>query len=83
METQRWRLAMFASDGWYWDDPARPETKHILRCAARAARMLDRLADSHLERRLEEDLALFVSPSRGIDGHSLYREALADVGSPA
>jgi hypothetical protein len=24
-----------------------------------------------------------VSPSRGIDGHSLYREALADVGRPA
>jgi len=83
MDTQRWRLAMFASDGWYWDDPARPETKHILRCAARAARTLDRLADSHLERRLEEDLTLFVSPSRGIDGHSLYREALADVGRPA
>ena len=83
MEAQRWRLAMFASDGWYWDDPARPETKHILRCAARAARTLDRLAGSHLERRLEEDLALFVSPSRGIDGHGLYREAIADVGGPA
>jgi hypothetical protein len=82
LEAQRWRLAMFASDGWYWDDPVRPETKHVLRCAARAARTLDRLAGSHLERRLEEDLALFVSPSRGIDGHSLYREALADVGRP-
>ena len=82
LEAQRWRLAMFASDGWYWDDPARPETKHILRCAAWAARTLDRLAGTHLERRLEEDLALFVSPSRGIDGHSLYRQALAEVGRP-
>jgi len=82
LEAQRWRLAMFASDGWYWEDPVRPETKHVLRCAARAARTLDRLAGTHLERRLEEDLALFVSPSRGIDGHSLYRDALADVGRP-
>ena len=82
LEAQRWRLAMFASDGWFWDDPVRPETRHVMRCAARAARILDRLADTRLERRLEEDLALFVSPSRGIDGHSLYREALADVGRP-
>jgi hypothetical protein len=82
LEAQRWRLAMFASDGWYWDDPARPETKHVLRCAARAARTLDRLAGTRLERRLEEDLALFVSPSRGIDGHSLYRQALAEVARP-
>ena len=83
MEAQRWRLAMFASDGWYWDDPARPETKHVLRCAALAARTVDRLAGTHLERRLEEDLALFVSPSRGVDGHGLYRQALAEVGRPA
>jgi len=84
LEAQRWRLAMFASDGWFWDDPARPETLQVMRCAARAARTLDGLAGTHLERRLEEDLALFVSPSRGIDGHSLYREALSEVGrSPA
>jgi hypothetical protein len=83
LEAQRWRLAMFASDGWYWDDPARPETKHVLRCAARAARTVDRLGGTHLERRLEEDLALFVSPSRGVDGHGLYRQALAEVGQPA
>jgi hypothetical protein len=80
MEAQRWRLAMFASDGWYWDDPARPETHHILRCAAWTARTVDRLAGTHLERRLEEDLALFVSPSQGIDGHGLYRAALAEIG---
>jgi hypothetical protein len=80
MEAQRWRLAMFASDGWYWDDPARPETHQILRCAAWTARTVDRLAGTHLERRLEEDLALFVSPSQGIDGHGLYRAALAEIG---
>ena len=52
MEAQRWRLAMFASDGWFWDDPARPETRTALRAAAWAARRIDALAGSTLERRL-------------------------------
>ncbi len=42
LEAQRWRLAMFASDGWYWDDPSRPETRQVLRAAARAARIAGR-----------------------------------------
>jgi len=62
MDAQRWRLAMFASDGWYWEDPSRPETKQALRAAARAARLVDGLAGTRLERRLVEDLALLVSP---------------------
>lgn len=82
MAGQQWRLAMFASDGWYWDDPIRPETRHILRCAARAARLVDGVAGSRLERRLVDDLALFVSPSAGIDGAEIYRAALADVRQP-
>ncbi len=77
LEAQRWRLAMFASDGWYWDDPIRPETKHVLRCAGRAARMIDALAGTGLERALVADLALLVSPSRGLDGAAIYQEALA------
>jgi len=51
MEAQRWRLAMFASDGWYWDDPARSETASVLRAAARAARLVDGLVPTDLERR--------------------------------
>jgi hypothetical protein len=84
MEAQRWRLAMFASDGWYWEEPTRPETKQVLRCAARAAQLVDELTGAHLERRLLEDLTLVASPTRGIDGAAIYREALAEVGrSPA
>jgi len=83
LEAPRWRLAMLASDGWYWDDPARVETRHVLRCAARAARLVDGLAGTALERRLVADLALLRSPSRGVDGIALYREALAEVGQPA
>jgi hypothetical protein len=85
MEAQRWRLAMFASDGWFWDDPARPETAGVLRAAARAARLIDRHADGagDLERRLVDDLALFTSPGHGVDGAEIYRLALDEVGQPA
>jgi hypothetical protein len=83
LEAQRWRLAMFASDGWYWDDPIRPETKQILRSAARAARIVDERLGAAVEARLVADLALFTSPSRGFDGAAIYRMALAEVGQPA
>jgi hypothetical protein len=82
LEAQRWRLAMFASDGWYWDDPIRPETKQVLRSAARAARLVDEAAGTELERRLLADLELFVSPSRGLDGAAIYRAALSEIGQP-
>lgn len=85
MEAQRWRLAMFASDGWFWDDPARPETASVLRAAARAVRLIDEQAEAagELERRLVADLALFISPGHGIDGAEIYRLALDEVGQPA
>ncbi len=82
METQRWRLAMFASDAWYWDDPARPETRSVLRAAAWAARRMDALAGSGLERRLVADLALLRSAGHQIDGAEIYRRALSEVGQP-
>jgi hypothetical protein len=82
LEAGRWRLAMFASDGWYWDDPVRPETRQILRAAARAVRVTDDVAGSRLESRLVDDLAVFTSPSRGLDGAAIYRMALGDIGQP-
>ena len=83
MDAQRWRLAMFASDGWFWDDPARPETADVLRAAARAARLMDGLSDMGLERRLVADLALLTSPGHHIDGAEIYRRALVEVGQSA
>jgi hypothetical protein len=82
MEAQRWRLAMFASDGWYWDDPVRAETRQVLRAAARAARLTQGAAGPPLERRLVADLALFTSPSARLDGSEIYRGALRDIGQP-
>jgi uncharacterized protein DUF3536/glycosyl hydrolase family 57 len=83
LEAQRWRLAMFASDAWFWDDPIRPETKQVMRAAARAARLVDGELASALEARLVADLGLFSSPSRGLDGAAIYRMALAEIGQPA
>jgi hypothetical protein len=82
LEAQRWRLAMFASDGWFWEDPSRPETAANLRAAARASRLVDELAGTSLERRLVGDLSVMHSPSTGFDGAMLYRRALAEVGQP-
>jgi Domain of unknown function (DUF3536)/Glycosyl hydrolase family 57 len=82
LEAQRWRLAMYASDGWYWDDPTRPETAQNLRAAARAVRIVDSLAGTRLEGRLVADLSTLRSPALGIDGSTIYRHALAEVGQP-
>jgi Domain of unknown function (DUF3536)/Glycosyl hydrolase family 57 len=82
MAAEHWRLAMFASDGWFWDDPIRPETKQVLLCATRSARLIDGVAGTDLEGRLVDDLSLFVSPSRRIDGAGICAEALEDAGQP-
>jgi hypothetical protein len=82
MEAQRWRLAMFSSCGWFWEDPWRPETRQVMRCAARAVRIVDAHAGTELERRLVADLATLVSPAVGVDGETIYRHALSEVGQP-
>jgi hypothetical protein len=82
LEAQRWRLAMFASDGWFWDDPSRPETRQVLRSAARAVRIVDALAGTALESRLVDDLAILRSPALDVDGAAIYRDALSEVGQP-
>jgi hypothetical protein len=82
LEGQRWRLAMFQSDAWFWDDPVRFETKQVLRAAARAVRLIDDVAGTTLEASFSDDLTLFRSPSRGFDGVAIYREALAEIGQP-
>ena len=82
MEAQRWRLGMFASCGWFWEDPIRTETHQVLRAAARAVRLIDGLAGSSLEQRLRRGPRRCWSPSTGIDGAAIYRKALIEVGQP-
>jgi len=81
MEAQRWRLAMFASCAWFWDRADRIETAGALRAATRAARLVDTIAGTDLERRLIADLALIEAD--GMTGVGLMRVALAAVGAPA
>ncbi|HEY6012725.1 MAG TPA: hypothetical protein VIU37_01915, partial [Candidatus Limnocylindrales bacterium] len=66
----------------FWDDPTRPETRSILRAAGWAARRMDALAGSGLERRLLADLASVRSPVQAADGAGIYRHALTEVGQP-
>lgn len=79
MAAQSSRLAMFASCGWYWDDPRRPETRQVLRFAAHAVRVVDRVCRTSLERCLIDDLAATPVPG-GSDGATLYHEALEAIG---
>jgi hypothetical protein len=79
MAAQRWRLAMFASCAWFWEDPERPETAGSLRAAVRAARLIDGEAGSDLEHRLMTDLAAVTGPT-GVAGPGLVAAALAAVG---
>ena len=60
----------------------RPETKQVLMCATRSSRLIDGLAGTDLEGRLTDDLGLFVSPSRRIDGTGICAEALEEAGQP-
>lgn len=79
MHAQRWRLSMFASCAWFWDHPDRPETHGALRAATRAARLIDDIAGTRLESRLDADLAHIHGPDRQ-DGLTLLDAALAAIG---
>lgn len=81
MAAQASRLAMFASCGWYWDDPRRIETRQVLRFAAHAARTVDEACGTSIEARLVDDLSAMPVPDGG-DGASLYDEALEAIGQP-
>ena len=90
MAAQASRLAMFASDAWFWEDASRPETQQAMRFAAHAARLVDPLVtgvrggrSGPLERAFVEDLRALRSPLTGEDGAALYRVALEVVGQPA
>jgi hypothetical protein len=80
MDAQRWRLAMYASCGWFWDEPIRIETAGALRAAVRAARLVDGLAGTDLERRLVADLALVSADGLGVLGAALAGHGLTRGG---
>lgn len=83
MRAQASRLAMFASCGWFWDDPNRPEVHQVLRFAAHAARVIDGASGSRLERQLLEDLGAIEASAHTTTGPDLYRAALRAIDQPA
>jgi hypothetical protein len=46
---QRYAMLMFASCGWFFDDPAGLETRQVLRFAARAIELSERAPGDSLE----------------------------------
>lgn len=56
MAAQRWRLAMYASCGWFWESPVRLETALVIRVAHHAAGLVDELSGTRLADRLADDL---------------------------
>ena len=56
MAAQRWRLAMYASCGWFWETPDRVETGLVIRRATHAATLIDGVAGTDLGIALASDL---------------------------
>lgn len=57
MEAQRWRLAMYASCAFYWDDLTRIEAGYGVRSALHAAALLDRAFGTSLQAEFAAELA--------------------------
>ena len=57
MEAQRFRLAMYASCAFYWDDLTRIEAGYGVRSALHAARLMDHRFGTDLRQGFEEDLS--------------------------
>ncbi len=57
MEAQRFRLAMYASCAFYWDDLTRLEAGYGVRSALHAAKLLDRQFGTALGHGFEQDLS--------------------------
>jgi hypothetical protein len=58
MAAQRWRLAMYASCGWFWESPDRVETALVIRRATHAATLIDGVALTDLGAALASDLEI-------------------------
>ncbi len=85
LELQRHSLLMFTSCGWFFDELSRPEPVQVLRYAARAIQIAERLTDiGDIEERFLETLSEAPSNEpRLVDGRGVYeqqiRPAIADL----
>ena len=75
MQGQRFRLAMYASCAFYWDDLTRLEAGYGVRSAHHAAVLLDQRFGTHLQRDLVDDLAEVVGWKSEKSAAELYSGA--------
>jgi alpha-amylase/alpha-mannosidase (GH57 family) len=82
LEMQRYTMLMFASCGWFFDDPAGLETRQILRFAARAIELSNGEPGDSLEEHFLARLESFRSndPAAGI-GREIYETSVARLSS--
>jgi alpha-amylase/alpha-mannosidase (GH57 family) len=75
LEMERYALLMFTSCGWFFDDPARLETRQVLRYAARALELCPEPESARLQNVFLEHLRpLRSNKYPEIDGAALYRD---------
>lgn len=65
MEAQRFRLAMYASCAFFWEDIDRIEPRNAIASAVQAARLVDKAVDARLETALRQRLVGLISPRTG------------------
>jgi len=83
-EMERCGMSMFTSCGWFFDDPSGLETRQVLRYAARAIELAERLSGDSLEEDFLRRLDAVVSndPAAG-NGRRIYEEARGRVSGQA
>jgi len=81
LDAERWRLAMFASDGGSGAIRYRLETKHVMLCAGQGARLIGGAAGTDSKAGWWTT-SRSSAASRRIDGSAIYLEALSDAGQP-
>jgi len=75
-EMERCAMSMFTSCGWFFEDPAGLETRQVLRYAARAMELAERIGGEGLEEKFLRRLGAVASndPAAG-SGRRIYEEA--------
>ena len=76
LEMQRYAMLMFASCGWFFDDPAGLETRQILRFAARAIELSGHGADALEEGFLGRLASLRSNDPEAGDGRQIYETSV-------
>jgi hypothetical protein len=82
LEMVEWSALMYSSCAWFWEDIARPETRQMLRYAARAMELAKELSGVDLSPGFSQRLGKAVPNTPGFDsGPKLFFELLRESGT--